>query len=197
MVTSTSGWQAWQIRIRAAPLHIYSLPWLWTLVTSGQVALRAARPRVEASSSTLRATPWALNTVTAWGGTSDRSSTKIAPLFFRLSTTYLLCTISCRTYTGGPYFSSARSTISMARTTPAQNPRGWARITFISLLNRPLAGPRLLWTAYNGESPSRGSLADQLDHVPPGIPAKRREHLGDNAFGVEPRLCIHRGRGIL
>ena len=47
--------------------------------------------------STVRATPWAENTVTARGGTSDRSSTKMAPLFFRLSTTYLLCTISCRT----------------------------------------------------------------------------------------------------
>jgi hypothetical protein len=32
---------------------------------------------------------------------------------------------------GGPYFTSARSTISIARTTPAQNPRGWASITFM------------------------------------------------------------------
>ena len=39
----------------------------------------------------------ALNTVTAFGGTSDNSSTKIAPLVFRLSTTYLLWTISWRT----------------------------------------------------------------------------------------------------
>ena len=64
------------------------------LVTSGQVALRTGRPRAAASSSTVRATPCALNTVTARGGTSDRSSTNIAPLFFRLSTTYLLWTIS-------------------------------------------------------------------------------------------------------
>ena len=35
--------------------------------------------------------------VTARGGTSDKSSTKMAPLFFRLSTTYLLWTISWRT----------------------------------------------------------------------------------------------------
>src|SRR5271166_1680342 len=32
---------------------------------------------------------------------------------------------------GGPYFSSARSTISIARSTPAQKPRGWARTTRI------------------------------------------------------------------
>src|SRR6202012_2838830 len=100
----------------------------------GQVAFSTGRPRTAASSSTVRATPWAENTVTALGGTSERSSTKIAPLFFRLSTTYLLCTISCRTYTGGPYFSSARSTISIARTTPAQKPRGWARNTSMGRL---------------------------------------------------------------
>src|ERR1700737_3059542 len=30
---------------------------------------------------------------------------------------------------GGPYFFKARSTISIARSTPAQKPRGWAKIT--------------------------------------------------------------------
>jgi len=50
-----------------------------------------------ASSSTLLATPCALKIVTALGGTSERSSTKRAPLAFRLSTTCLLCTISWRT----------------------------------------------------------------------------------------------------
>ncbi len=34
---------------------------------------------------------------------------------------------SLKSFFGGPYFSSARSTISIARTTPAQNPRGCAR----------------------------------------------------------------------
>src|ERR1043166_1062624 len=85
----------------------------------------------------------------------------------------------------------------MARTTPAQKPRGWARITFISFIHQPAAGPRLLWTAYNGESPSRRSLADQLDAIAPRIPAKRLEHLGDDSFGVEARLRVHRGRRIL
>src|SRR3990172_2275572 len=55
---------------------------------------------------------------------------KIAPLFFRLSTTCLLCTTSCLTYTGLPYFSRASSTASMAMSTPAQNPLLLARITF-------------------------------------------------------------------
>src|SRR6516225_7640090 len=32
---------------------------------------------------------------------------------------------------GGPYFFRARSTISIARSTPAQKPRGWARTTRI------------------------------------------------------------------
>ena len=34
-----------------------------------------------------------------------------------------------RTYTGAPNFASACSTMSMARITPAQKPRGWASIT--------------------------------------------------------------------
>ena len=40
-----------------------------------------------------------------------------------------LCTISWRTYTGAPCFSSARSTVSTARSTPAQYPRGSASST--------------------------------------------------------------------
>jgi hypothetical protein len=45
---------------------------------------------------------------------------------------------------GGPYFSSARSTISIARSTPAQNPRGWASTTLnirvISSITPPAGG---------------------------------------------------------
>src|SRR5258708_40281149 len=51
-------------------------------------------------------------------------STKIAPRRRNCSTTYVLCTISWCTYTGAPYASNASSTISTARTTPAQKPRG-------------------------------------------------------------------------
>jgi len=35
-----------------------------------------------------------------------------------------LCTISPRTYTGGPSSSRTLSTVSIARSTPAQYPRG-------------------------------------------------------------------------
>src|ERR1041384_5229841 len=38
---------------------------------------------------------------------------------------------------GGGKKSSARSTISIARTTPAQKPRGFARITFLISINIP------------------------------------------------------------
>jgi len=34
---------------------------------------------------------------------------------------------------GGPNFASAISTISIARSTPAQKPRGWAKMTFMLL----------------------------------------------------------------
>ena len=45
-------------------------------------------------------------------GISDISSTKIAPFFVKLSTTCLLCTISCLTNTGDPNLSIDFSTIS-------------------------------------------------------------------------------------
>src|SRR5580693_2383050 len=54
---------------------------------------------------------------------------------------------------GGPYFFRARSTISIARSTPAQKPRGWARTTRIMLhlqrmvqrmaRDRPRAAPKV------------------------------------------------------
>lgn len=53
-------------------------------------------------------------------GTSAVVSTKIAPFLSRVCTTYLLCTISWRTYTGAPYCSRAFSTAITARSTPAQ-----------------------------------------------------------------------------
>ena len=55
------------------------------------------------------------------------SSTKIAPIFFKLSTTCLLWTISCLTYTGEPNLSILFFTISIALSTPAQKPLGDAK----------------------------------------------------------------------
>ncbi|MNY49990.1 hypothetical protein D3C86_1854620 [compost metagenome] len=106
------------------PLAAYWRPWVWTLITSGQVASMACNWRWLASAMTSRETPCALKIVTAPVGTSSSSSTKRAPLSFSPSTTCLLCTISCRTNTGAPCLTRARSTISIARTTPAQKPRG-------------------------------------------------------------------------
>ena len=45
--------------------------------------------------------PWALKITVALSGTSSSSSTKWAPLARSASTTWRLCTISFRTYTGG------------------------------------------------------------------------------------------------
>ena len=59
--------------------------------------------------------------------TSESSSTNIAPFSLSSSTTCLLWTISCLTYTGAPYLFIAFSTISIALLTPAQNPLGEAK----------------------------------------------------------------------
>ena len=64
--------------------------------------------------------PCAENTTIAPGGTSSTSATKMAPRSSRVLTTYVLCTICLRTYTGGPNLSKAISTACTARSTPAQ-----------------------------------------------------------------------------
>ena len=85
--------------------------------------------RSAADVCTVGATPCAENTTIAPSGTSSVSSTNTAPASASVSTTCRLCTISWRTYTGAPCFSSARSTVSTARSTPAQYPRGSASRT--------------------------------------------------------------------
>ncbi len=78
------------------------------------------RRRDSAFACTAGETPCAEKTTVSPSGTSVSSSTKTAPRSRSCSTTCLLCTISLRTYTGGPYSSSARSTVWTARSTPAQ-----------------------------------------------------------------------------
>src|SRR5215469_4922772 len=64
---------------------------------------------------------------------------------------------------GGPYFSSARSTISMARSTPAQKPRGWASTTRITSPRRRVpTGPASASALYEHASPPTQSVAQQL-----------------------------------
>jgi len=53
----------------------------------------------------------------------------MAPCFSSSETTWVLCTICLRTYTGAPYSSRAFSTAMTARSTPAQYPRGAASST--------------------------------------------------------------------
>ncbi len=100
-----------------------------TFATSGQVASTVSRPRRAASARTAGETPCAENTTHAPSGTSDSSSTNTAPRRSRSATTWVLCTICLRTYTGAPRWSRTFSTISMARSTPAQNDLGPASST--------------------------------------------------------------------
>jgi hypothetical protein len=81
--------------------------------------------REAASSSTLLATPWALKIVTTrrhLGQILDKPGAFGLEALDHVLVVYDLVAH----ITGGPYFTSARSTISIARTTPAQKPRGWA-----------------------------------------------------------------------
>ena len=57
---------------------------MWTLFTSGQVASKTEKPRAAASLRTACDTPWALKTSVAPGGTSARSSMKIAPFLLQV-----------------------------------------------------------------------------------------------------------------
>src|SRR5688500_11800102 len=84
-------------------------------------------PRRAASVRTAGEMPCALKITVASSGTSVSSSTKMAPCVRSVSTTWRLWTISRRTYTGGRHTERASSTMSIARSTPAQKPRGPAR----------------------------------------------------------------------
>src|SRR5438093_8285606 len=116
-----------------------------TLVTSGHVASTTRRPRRRASWRTAGEMPWALKITVASSGTSSSSSTNIAPFWRSVSTTSRLWTISRRTYTGCGHTDSASSTLSMARSTPAQKPRGPARrISEMVDLIAPLASSEIV-----------------------------------------------------
>ncbi len=99
----------------------------------------ARSPRRAASSRTAGAMPWALKTTVCPSGTSSSSSTKTTPRALKSSTTDLLCTISRRTYKGAPPLASRRSTTSMARSTPAQKPRGLTISRVLALKRAPSA----------------------------------------------------------
>ena len=66
-----------------------------------------------------------------------------------------LCTIARRTYTGGPKIASARSTVAIARTTPAQKPRGETRTTRDQVIQERLSRNSL--ELPGGRRPSRSA----------------------------------------
>src|SRR5262249_5718463 len=165
-----------------------------TLVTGGQVASITRSPRRRASSRTAGEMPWALKITVASSGTSSSSSTKMAPFWRRVSTTRRLWTISRRTYTGGGHTSSATSTMSMARSTPAQKPRGPAsRISAMGAFILTSLGPGVsleeigypeyatveLETAVGIAGVSVGDVLEPVARVERGL-------VGDEERGAQP-----------
>ena len=88
-VPTTSGWWECPISRISRPRLKWIAASRCTFVTSGQVASSEKKLRARASAGTDFGTPWAENTTGALvlSGISASSSTKIAPLVFRLSTT--------------------------------------------------------------------------------------------------------------
>src|SRR5689334_23228461 len=136
------------------------------------------RLRAAAVVCTVGATPWAENTTIAPSGTSSVSSTNTAPALASVSTTWRLCTISWRTYTGAPCFSSARSTVSTARSTPAQYPRGSASST------------RLPSTGAATERVAPGIPMLIVSGMGPGyLPSAYQHHLWDRPYSCTHGYC--------
>ena len=96
-VPSTSSWPSWPISKISKSSLAKRTASRCTLVTSGQVASMADRPRAAAALTTAGDTPCALKTICEPVGTSSTSSTKMAPFFSSSLTTWVLCTICLRT----------------------------------------------------------------------------------------------------
>ena len=129
-VPSTSSWPAWPISATRLPSSANRRASACTLATSGQVASTTVRPRRSASSRTAGRD--------AVRGEHDRAR-RPAPRRARPRRPRRAapgrpprgcCARSaCARRPAAPWRSSARSTISMARSTPAQNERGPASST--------------------------------------------------------------------
>src|SRR5262245_34967572 len=174
-----------------------------TLVTSGQVASMTRSPRRRASSRTAGEMPWALKITVASSGTSSSSSTKMAPFWRRVSTTRRLWTISRRTYTGGGHTSSATSTMSIARSTPAQKPRGPAnRISAMgAFILTSLGMVSLEEVGYSQYAAVELETAVGVAGVPVGdvlvpVPRVDRRLVGDEERGTEPTPDHEREIGV-
>src|SRR6266540_1125695 len=192
LVPTTSSWPSWPMSRIVCPSRANRRASRCTFVTSGQVASITDRPREEAFAYTSGATPCADSTTSAPWGTSLSSSTNTAPFRSRSRTTCRLCTICLRTYTGAPRDSRACSTVATARSTPAQYPRGAARMTFRTTPPMVLAGGSR--PARRGHSRSNRHTSDLLgrraahprndDRAPDGPGLLTRPPLPDRAGGA-------------
>ncbi len=98
-VPTTSGWPAWptrMMRVAAAVVQLRLAVHLGDQRAGRVDGEELARSRPRAARPSARHGP-RRSPARRCRGISSSSSTKMAPFFFRLSTTYLLCTISCRT----------------------------------------------------------------------------------------------------
>src|SRR5215218_8337052 len=105
----------------------------------------------------------------------------------------------------------------MARTTPAQNPRGWAKTTFMASvlvaavsiasifiastviipITRQLRRTSLVPVDRSRVAPSSGDLAGKMHHFTTNISAERFENLGADGLGIETCRCIHQIRAVM
>src|SRR5262249_31647494 len=85
----------------------------------------------------------------------------------------------------------------MARTTPAQNPRGWARITCISIPLSQLRASRSVRPQHKSAAVANKPRRSEFDDLSTNVASKRLEDLGDDSLGVEACLGVHHGWAVL
>src|SRR5947209_16797166 len=89
---------------------------------------------------------------------------------------------------GAPYKSRAMRTTSMARTTPAQNPRGFKRMTFFT---SPLARSRLVGIGISCTRPEDGIFGDCLS-ITRDCPFGYKDVPSIKLPARQPLLCLNR-----
>ena len=146
-VPSVSSWSSWPTNSTVSPRQTNRFASVCTFATSGQVASMTFSPRRSASLATAGATPCAENTTAAveLSGTSSSSSTNTAPRAAARRRRGRCARSGGGRRPGAGNAATPRSTMSIARSTPAQNERGPASST--------VRGPA-------GSAHSRSSRAD-------------------------------------
>src|SRR5919197_6739398 len=194
-VPITSTWFACPTSATRWPLSAYRRASACTFETRGQTASTTRSPRRSQFRRTAGATPCADSTQISPGGISSSDCTKTAPILSSRRTTWSLWTISWRTYTGAPCCSSRRSTISIARSTPAQNERGAASSTLPLTAHTPATRLHSNLVASFGRS--RGHRPLQRAQRGHGIAhgaqrvAATRHHPAQQADDVRAAVYVH------